>query len=468
MSERVRFRCPGCGSELETPEGTVSNLCTYCGLVSLLGRPGRVVRRFYPPACDAQEARVLAEREIKKEGLPLLANGASVELHFVPFYRFRGLSLTCMSCHRPTEPAALESEPDVRAFELRARLVDVTTPGCSSHPFGLSGLGIRPQAVTAWAYRDDEIPGQARVWPVDLGPAEAEQAALRMNEANATLVQGGKAREFAEMVGEHQTVIFFPVFLIAGRLGSGAGDVTLVLDGLARRALSISRERSTLPEAGQPVDKTTPWTPEPHRCPNCGSGLPASERSLFYACSNCSRLWLLTAAGYEPLPAMQVGEGPGDLYPFWRIPITFARQPGFATVGAFSRLLTADLPLLDKRKAQLPFFVYVPAFAGADAEWQVHTAVRMTRTQPLVQPTASPVHEAAPASLPAAESCEFARFAWDWLRMGYLNLRSDVFAWKAATSGRCELAWLPVTCERLSRSVRRAGQEVTASTCRLA
>jgi len=67
-----------------------------------------------------------------------------------------------------------------------------------------------------------------------------------------------------------------------------------------------------------------------------------------------------------------------------------------------------------------------------------------------------------------AEGLEFARFAWDWLRMGYLNLRSDVFAWKAATSGRCELAWLPVTCERLSRSVRRAGQEVTASTCRLA
>jgi hypothetical protein len=130
-------------------------------------------------------------------------------------------------------------------------------------------------------------------------------------------------------------------------------------------------------------------------------------------------------------------------------------------VGSFSRLLTADIPLLDKRKRHLPFFVYVPAFAGADAEWHVHNAVRMTRTQPLVEPSRNLPLEAVAVSLLEAEGREFARFAWDWLRMGYLNLRSDAFAWKSAVAGRTELAWLPVSCDRLSRSVRRAEQNVT-------
>jgi hypothetical protein len=237
----------------------------------------------------------------------------------------------------------------------------------------------------------------------------------------------------------------------------------VVLDGLSKRIIKATLERWEPPLAGASSDSVSELVPEPHRCPHCGADLPPSERSIVYACANCQRIWQLEPAGYAPLATPLVGEGAGDLYPFWRIQISFARHPGFETVGAFSRLLTADIPLLDKRKRHLPFFVYVPAFAGADADWHVLTAVRMTRTQPLVDPARKTPLEAAPVSLLETEGREFARFTWDWLRMGYLNLRSDVFAWKAATSGRCELAWLPITCDRLSRSVRRAGQEVTAT-----
>lgn len=457
MSERVRYCCPACGSELETPEGTVSNLCTYCGQVSLLGRPGRVLKSTYPPACDAQEARVIAERQVRKEGLPLLAS-VEVQLHYVPFYRFRGLALDCLSKRRAASfGAAYEGE--VKQYELRARHVDVTSPACSLNPFELSSLGIRPQAVTAWAFRDDEFAKAAQVWPVDRTPPDAEAAALRMNAASLVLAHGDKEREFTEMVGERQVLVYFPVFLITGRTGSPAVDVTMVIDGMSKRVLSTQREPWQAPRAPLAIENHPAWKPEAHACPNCGDTLPPSERSLYYPCGNCSRHWLLTAEGYQPVVASLVGEGPGELYPFWRFPLAFHRRPEVATVGAFSRLLTADIPLLDKRKRDRLFHVYVPAFSGADADWQVQIAVRMTRTQPLVEPCGPNRKEVAAVSLPASEGQQFARFAWDWLRVSYMNLRSPEFAWRAGAAGSPELVWLPVASERLERSTARAVSE---------
>lgn len=457
MSERVRFSCPGCGSELETPEGTVSNSCTFCGLVSLLGRPGRIVKRYYAASCDAQEARVIADRQVKKDGLPLLAS-ATVELHYVPFYRFRGLALDCLSSKKPST-SGWAPDADSKTYELRARHVDVTTPACSLNPFGLTSLGVRPQAVTAWAFRDEEMSRSACVWPVDRTPKEAEAAALRMNDAGLVLAHGNATREHSEMVGEHQALIYFPVILIWGRTGTPTTPVTIALDGLSKRVISTSRKAWSRPWMPEAITLESLPKPEPHRCPNCGQDLPASERSLYYFCRNCSRPWFLSQDGYQPVAMAYVGEGVGELYPFWRVPLSFERPPGINTVGAFSKFLTADIPLLDKRKRHLPFYVYVPAFAGADADWHVQMAVRMTRMQPLVEPTGPGLRAETAVSLPSPEGRQFARFAWDWLRLSYMNMRGAHFAWECGSTGSPELAWLPAGSERLERSTSRAGQE---------
>lgn len=459
MSERVRYHCPGCGSELETAEGTVSNLCSFCGLVSLLGRPGRLVKRRYAPACDAQEALVIAERQVKKDGLPLLST-SKVELHYAPFYRFRALALDCLSQVRAScsnWPAAAEP----RTYELRARLLDLTSPGCSNQPFDLSNLGVRPQAVTAWAFKEEDLKHAQFVWPVDLTPAEAEKAALRMNGANMALAHGGKAHEFSEVVGEHQTLIYFPVYQVTGRTSHPAIDLVIAIDGVSRRVLWLKKESWTVPWMHEAVNTEAHWTPQPHRCPVCGANLPASERSLFYICTNCSRAWLLEREGFGPVESTFVGEGEGDLYPFWRARLDFGKSPGYYSVGSFSKLLTADIPLLDKRKRELPFHVYVPAFAGADADGQVELATRATRTQPVVVPSRPIRRVSAEMSLTASEGLEFARFVWDWLRMSYTHLRSEDFAWKSGRTGSAQLVWLPLASERITRSVSRAGREIS-------
>lgn len=465
MSERVRFHCPGCGSDLETAEGTVSNRCTYCGLTSLLGRPGRIVKQYYQPTFDLVEARVIVDRQIRKEGWPLFSDTASVALHYVPFYRFRGLSLSCLSSRRAGVAATgLEAAPELKSYELRARNLDVTVAGASGHPFGLSDLGVRPQAVSAWAYRDHELPAESHVWPVDRNPDDTQKAAFKMNDANLALAHGDKRQEFSEMVGEHQSLIYFPVYIVSGHSGSQGQECSVVLDGLSKRIITTERRPWTSPVAGDPVDTVSELVPEPHRCPHCGADLPASEHSLVYSCTNCNRIWILDSGGYRALATPQVGEGQGDLYPFWRIQISFERHPGFDTVGAFARLLTADIPLLDKRKRHLPFFVYVPAFSGADAEWQVLTAVRMIRMQPLVEPARQSPREVAHVSLAEPESREFACFAWNWLRMSYVNLRAEHFDWKAAVKANAsELVWIPLQCERLGKSVSRASREGVAS-----
>jgi DNA-directed RNA polymerase subunit RPC12/RpoP len=458
MIEVIRFRCPGCGSELETPEGTVSNRCSFCNLVSLLGRPGRIVKRYYQPTIDPREARFVAERHLKQEGRQLFSSIDMQELYYVPFYRFRGLSLTCMASMK-TALSGVGFEPDLKTknYELRARNLDVTVAAGSENPFGMTSLGVRPQTLPTYAYRDEDIPQEAQVLPADLSAAESQERAFRMNSANMTHAHGDKTCEFAEMVGEHQSLIYFPMYVLLGSVGNQA--LTVVVDGVSKRVVRETREQWFEPRRGKCAAGITELRPEPHHCPNCGADFEPSERSLAYHCKNCDRSWMLEPAGYKQLPPPMVGEGPGELYPFWRAPLVFDRHPGYDTVGKYCKLLTADIPLLDKRKRGLPFFVYVPAFAGADAEWQVQAAVRTTRTQPLLEPVSREPHAAPPVSLAESEGREFAGFAWDWLRMGYLNLRGPDFTFKAGSLGPSELVWLPLMDARLKRSVTRAQPE---------
>jgi predicted RNA-binding Zn-ribbon protein involved in translation (DUF1610 family) len=453
----VRFRCPGCGSELETPEGTVTNRCAYCGLVWILGRPGRIVKRYYQPRLDLYEARFAADHQVRAERRRPFGDVHVARLYYVPFYRFQGLSLSCL-CKAKSEPVFSEVQIEVRVptFELRARNLDLTVPGASTDAFGLGSLGIRPQALPTYAYRDDEIPRDAEIIPADVEPAASETAAFRMNHANLIAAHPGVEGRFDEMVGEGQALIYFPIYVISGTVGQRA--LTVFVDGLSRRIYRQVEDRWSDPKRGATAVGIFDLRPEPHHCPQCGAGFEPSERSLFYTCGNCGRHYLLGPDEYRLQSAVAIAAGSGDLYPFWRFAIGFAGARSYSTVGEFARLLTADVPLLARAKADLPFYVYVPAFRGTDAEWQVQTAVRQTRTQPLVEPCDRTLTGSPEVALPPAEAAQFAAFAWNWLRMSYVNLRHDDFAYARARSESPEILWLPLTDARLEHSVRRTAE----------
>lgn len=458
MHEVLRFRCPGCGSELEAPEGTVSNRCRYCSLVWILGRPGRVVKRYYAPKMELREARFIADRHAKSERLRPFHEVQLARLFYVPFYRFRGLAL---SCHMMQKSEALRSEINVEVrvptFELRARNLDLTVPASSHDAFGLASLGVRPQTLLTYAYSDDEIPDDALVISADVAPDASELRALRMNSAHVAGALDRQECQFSEMVGEGQTLIYFPVFVVSGTVGRR--PLTLFIDGLSRRVYREIEETWDVPEMSPTAGGIASLKPEPHHCPNCGADFAPSERSLYYCCDNCRRHYMLGASGYLQVDPPRVADGAGDLYPFWRLPLSFEVPRPVRTVSEFSKLLTADIPLLARPKADLPFFVYVPAFAGADAEWQVQAAVRTTRMQPLVKASAASVSTAPAVSLPPGEAREFAAFAWNWLRTSYPNLRQESFDFHSARTGEPELLWLPFMDARLERSVERMKEQ---------
>jgi DNA-directed RNA polymerase subunit RPC12/RpoP len=462
VSEVLRFRCPGCGSELETPEGTISNRCHYCGLVWILGRPGRIVKRYYVPRVDLYEARFVADHQVHAERRRPFGEVHLARLYYVPFYRFRGLSLSCL-CKVKSEAVLSEVNLEVRVptFELRARNLDLTVPGASKDAFGLGSLGIRPQALPTYAYRDREIPADAEVMPADVGPGDSEAAALQRNHANLVGTYPGVECPFSEMVGEGQALIYFPIYVISGTVGQR--PLTVFVDGLSRRVYRQLEETWASPAHGAPAVGISDLQPEPHHGPHCGSDFEPSQRSLFYSCANCGRHYLLGAEGHQLYESLQIGAGPGRLYPFWRFAIGFEEPRSFRTVGEFARLLTADIPLLARDKADSPFYVYVPAFAGADAEWQVQTAVRTTRVQPQIVPGDEGLEGTPAVSLPPGEAAQFAAFAWNWLRMSYVNLRHDRFDFRKARCAAAELLWLPLVDERLERSVRRAGEQELAA-----
>jgi hypothetical protein len=255
------------------------------------------------------------------------------------------------------------------------------------------------------------------------------------------------------MIGERQSLLYFPLYVLTG--SSGDHHLTLVVDALSKRVVHSTSEPWQTISPSQPVSAVSELIPEPHQCPNCGSDFKASERSLVYPCNNCDRVYLLDESGYTQMQTPQFFDGPGTIYPFWRIPISFAKPRKATTVGEFTKLLTADIPLLAKDKRGEPFFIYVPAFAGADAEWHVQAAVRMMRTQPLLKPCKREFEDVPQVSLPMPESLEFAAFAWNWLRMSYAHLRGDDMSYDAAQKGNAELVWMPMTDARLKRSVGR-------------
>lgn len=455
MRQTIRFRCPGCGSDLQTPEGSVSHRCTYCGLTSLLGLPGRIIKQYYPSKIEGAEAKFLAEKHLKDSGQPLFTIIPVVHYLYVPFYRFRGLSLACLSARKQE----LSPESDlpvvaVRKFELRARNIDVTMLASSQDVAGLTDLGIRPQAVALHAYRDADVPVEATVMPADRAPRDALNAARKMDRANIERANADAAPEFSEIVGEHLALAYFPVYAVSGM--TGEAEVTVFVDALARRVYGQRPSQWRVPPLGAPSIEIIDLQPRPHRCPNCGADFAASERSLFYCCSNCARAYMLDATGYRQMLAPLVAAGDGPLYPFWRVAFEFDGRVPCRTVGDFARRLTAEIPLLDKRKTGELFYVYVPAFDGADAEFQVQAGLRFTRTQPLIEPSPRALEPFAPVALSASESSEFAGFVWNWLRMSYLSLRGDEHDFRSASAGTPELLWLPVQDMRLQRSVMRA------------
>jgi predicted RNA-binding Zn-ribbon protein involved in translation (DUF1610 family) len=434
------FNCSGCGSPLETQEGTISLACTFCGLIMRLGSPGRILKYFYKTDLNDFGAKFSVEHYLKEKGRPLKYEKLDYRSFHLPFYRFRGMSYALLSertvtCDDdPEEPLIIRK----RTFEQKNRHFDLTVPAFSDESFGLDSLGVRPEVMPLTAFQKDIFPEDSIQVNIDVSPGDAKQSAMAMYFYNLGLASANKECISSEMIGEGLSVIYYPVS--AFTIVQQGMPSTVFIDGLNRRVYREIPGRLEYESKGVDKSKAVELNPVQHKCPNCGFDLPVSQVSLFYYCSNCDRSYLLKDDDYVPTKqdVWKYEEGAFH-HPFWRFSL---RAGETNTVGKFARILTGEIPLVAKSKATNSFYLYVPAFGASNLRSLANLGVRICRVQPELNPQTGSFSAAAEMILPESEALELARFYWNVIRARYRHLLKSQFDFGSCTTGPGELIWL--------------------------
>ena len=384
-----------------------------------------------------------ADRYLKKQGLSLTGTILEARVYYLPFYRFRGVSLnftnrkalvSTIKYQELAEATAVDKKP-----KLKAKDFDVTIPAFDSGVFGLSSLGIRPKAVPLYCFRREEIPEGTVLVNSEITPTQAEDKALKMRDSNMLLYDKQEA-DISAMIGERVSAIYFPIWALT--YDTDGQRKTVFVDALAKRGYN-QIEGDFEYDQNEALDGNSHFVmPTRHQCPNCGADLKDDSFSLFYPCYNCDRSYMLGPSG----DYMQVKVKCADsnlVAPFWRFSLDIKADIPLKTVADFSRILTAEIALLRKEKRENQFYLYSPAFKSRDAKSWFKNAYSMLVTQPHDELSEKLPRSYLPFTIDEGEAREMAIFLWKRLAMKY--------AWQGQYPGELtesmlpggEIIWLP-------------------------
>ncbi len=434
------FNCPGCGSPLETLEGTISLQCSYCGLIMRLGSPGRILKYFYDSRMDNFAAKFAAEKYIKKNGLSLKFTPISNRLYHLPFYRFKGMSYALYSKDVMSEIREGDYDLPMKntVFHRRCRNFDLTIPAFDNKMFGLDSLGVRPGVMPLTVYHKIFFPSESALLDITVTPEQAEQTAMIMFFFGVGMTAADKNYLSSEMIGEGLSVIYYPVWAYSVERDGMVS--TMFIDGLTKDVYHEVFDSFEYNGRGADVSKAVELNPTQHKCPNCGFDLPVSELSLYYYCANCDRSYTLEDDDYHSVELKCASHENGSNYhPFWRFQFAIGETD---TVGKFSKILTGEIPLIKKSKANNPFYLYIPAFHSGNLNALTNLGGRLCRMQPELSFNKKSQPPSADMFLPESEGLELARFYWNLLRSKYMFLCGEKYDFESCDIKKGELIWL--------------------------
>lgn len=441
----AQFNCPGCGSPLETLEGTISLQCNFCGLIMRIGSPGRILKYFYQPRLDGFAVKFSVEKHLKEKGLSLHYSEISRQLYYIPFYRFRGMSYALFS-ERTVECDVEDPENVVpmvkRDLQRKSSHFDLTVPAYTNEAFGLDSLGIRPEVMPLTALHNDNFPEDSIKIDIKISPEEAKQKAMAMFFMNVGFAAVNKELLSSEMIGEGLSVIYYPVW--AFNLVQDDFSTTVFIDGLNKRVYHEVPDEIKTNSTGVDHSHASELNPVQHKCPNCGQDLPISENSLFYYCANCFRSYMISNDAYLTTNLQSARYEEGKYYhPFWRFPFTIGED--IDTVAKFSRILTGEIPLVAKAKAQNRFYLYVPGFKSMNLNSLTNVGIRICCVQPQLEIENNSIPFEAEMVLPESEAFELARHYWDLIKSKYRHLEKPEFEFASCKTGKGEIIWLSLS-----------------------
>ncbi len=436
------FNCPGCGSPLEIQEGTISLSCSYCELIMRVGSPGRILKYFFESDLDDFTVKFAVERHLKKKGFPLKFERLESRQFHLPFYRFRGMSYALLS-----EKVAGDDDEEhlmplkKKVFHRKCRHFDLTIPAFDNKSFGLDSLGVRPEVMPLTAYRKEIFPHESIQVDIEVSPEEAKEKAMAMFFFNLGFAAANKECLSSEMIGEGLSVIYYPVW--AYSIQQNNMSSTMFIDGLNKRVFHETPGIFEYRTSGMDRSRAEEINPVQHKCPNCGFDLPASESSLFYHCENCQRSYLIEDDDYvlTDMACAQYETGK-KFHPFWQFEFEVENND---TVGKFSRMLTGEIPLIAKSKANNPFYIYVPAFRTANLSMLTSLGIRLCRVQPEIGVEKRNFSPGAEMVLPKSEAIELARFYWNVIRSKYQYLGGAEYDFDPGKLGQEKIIWLSLS-----------------------
>jgi len=441
---KANFNCPGCGSPLETPEGIISLQCKYCGLFMRIGSPGRILKYFYNSEMDNFAVKFAAERHFKKNGLSLKFTGLKSQLYYLPFYRFRGMSYALLAESIVEFEGEYGSQIPLkkRKYENKCRHFDLTIPANSANNFGLESLGVRPSVIPLTVLQNDNFPQGSIKIDIDINPEKAKENSFAMFFFNLGIAAENKECISTEMIGEGLSLIYYPVW--AYDISRNGMNSTLLIDGLNKDVFNEIPGEFKNSAKNVDLSDASELKMVKHKCPNCGADFPVSEWSLFYHCVNCFKSYMIDNDDYRRCEFHSAVFEPGQNYhPFWRFP--FALKGDIGTVSKFSKVLTGEIPLIVKSKAENLFYLYVPAFKTANLSSLKSLGVRVCNMQPELNLETISRNPSAEMILPEDEAVELSRYYWNLMRSKYQHLQKENFDIENCKLGEGEIVWLSLS-----------------------
>jgi hypothetical protein len=407
-----------------------------------IGSPGKILKYYYESRLDSFALKFSVEKHLRESNNLGNFNFARAQLFYLPFYRFKGMSYSLISEQKIEDESPDIDQPFIpmrTVFHQRCRHFDLTIPAFENKTFGLDSLGVRPEVMPLNVFAKDEIPPNSALIEIEKTENDARTIAMGMFAFNLGFALEGKEHLISEMIREGLSIIYYPVWASHAEMSNMR--CTFFIDGLSKRVINEVAEDLEYASAGKGNSPADEFKPVAHRCPNCGIDLPVSELSLVYYCANCHKSCLVNGDNYCIIQTRSAvyEQGKGH-YPFWRF--AFIGGKGEKTVGDFARILTGEIPLIAKDKARNVFYLYIPAFKTPDLDNLTSKAIRLNRTQPIVELTDQEISPGADMILPENEAIELARFYWKVMRSKYRYLNTPEYEFNRESIGQGELVWL--------------------------
>lgn len=301
----IDHQCPQCGGPVTLKETDRLFTCGFCR-VRLYFLGGRYFRYLIPP---------------KK--------AASEEIHYVPYWRFRGMYFTCPP------------------FELKGKVIDASFLA-SGNSFMPETLGVRTQALKL-KFVSPEVKGNFFRMKVPMGHVitKAEKVTKLQD-----LLSGSRSMFHRAFIGETVSMIYFPIY-VKGRA---------ICDGvLGRPMASYTKLRE---DEFKAFDYHTQWRVRfiSTLCPNCGWDLQGSNESVVLLCGNCDSAWGVYKGSLRRIPFSVNRFRADDIcyVPFWRMEAEIGGIPlrSYADLIRAANLPKAVLPKMEDQAISF----WLPAF----------------------------------------------------------------------------------------------------------